>query len=339
MKLVSIIIPCFNEAKTITHLLEGLAEQTYPLDQIETIIADGFSTDGTRERIAEYKAEHPIQKIILIDNLPKTIPSGLNSAIHAAHGDYILRLDAHSIPAPDYIEGCVNDLENKKGDNVGGIWIIQPGNDGWIARSIAKAASSRLGVGDAGYRLNTASGEVDTVPFGAFKRNFLLELGGYNENLLTNEDYELNTRIRQHGGKVWLDNKIRSTYFARSTFSSLARQYWRYGFWKSQMIKSFPRTLRWRQALPPTFVLAILLTALISFFQPMFVFLLLTILFIYFFILTVFGGIISIKETYPAFIIGIPWSITIMHVCWGCGFLVGLITRPKKLEKTDKLDG
>ncbi len=144
-----------------------------------------------------------------------------------------------------------------RGDNVGGVWEIQPGATTWIARSIAVAAAHPLGVGDAMYRLAATASEVDTVPFGSFRRTLIEQIGGYNESLLTNEDYEFNTRIRQANGRVWLDPSIRSVYFARSTFKELVRQYWRYGYWKWRMLRHFPDTVRWRQALPPLFVLSL----------------------------------------------------------------------------------
>ena len=337
MNKVSIIIPCYNEEKTITKLLTGLYEQTYPHRSMEVIIADGLSTDDTRKRISDFREGHPDFTILVVDNTQKTIPSGLNLAIQAANGEYIVRLDAHSIPAVDYIEKCVTDLEKKLGDNVGGIWIIQPSNNSWIAESIAKAASSSIGVGNANYRLNSRSGEVDTVPFGSFRKTFLLNIGGFDETLLTNEDYELNTRIRKKGGKIWIDNSIRSTYFARPTFKKLASQYWRYGWWKAQMLKRYPNTIKWRQALPPLFVLDLVIILGLSIVQPIFLTLFFTLVFIYLLILVIYSWIIGIKNRKPAFIIGIPCAITIMHICWGSGLLTGIFTSPKKPKITDKL--
>ena len=337
MNIVSIIIPCYNEEKTITKLLFGLYEQTFPHSSMEIIIADGLSTDDTRKKITEFCENHPDFRILVIDNPQQTIPSGLNLAIHAATGEYIVRLDAHSVPAIDYIEKCVTDLEKNLGDNVGGIWIIQPSNNTWIAESIAKAASSSIGVGNANYRLNSRSGEVDTVPFGSFRKSYLLKVGGFDENLLTNEDYELNTRIRKNGGKIWLDNSIRSTYFARPTYKKLASQYWRYGWWKGQMLKRYPDTIKWRQALPPLFVLGLLIILGISIFQPLYLSLFFTIIFSYLLILVVYSWIIGLINRKPAFIFGIPCAIIIMHFCWGSGLLIGMVTQPQKARITDKL--
>jgi succinoglycan biosynthesis protein ExoA len=339
MNNVSIIIPCYNEEKTITKLLSGLYEQTLPHSSMEIIIADGLSTDDTREKIAEFCIDHPDLKILVIDNPQKTIPSGLNLAINAAKGEFIVRLDAHSIPAIDYIEKCVADLEKNLGNNVGGIWIIQPGNNSWIAESIAKAASSSIGVGNANYRLNSRSGEVDTVPFGSFRKSYLLSVGGFDENLLTNEDYELNSRIRKNGGKIWLDNSIRSTYFARPTFKKLASQYWRYGWWKAQMLKQYPNTIKWRQALPPLFVLGLVIILVLSIFQPLYLTLFFTIILSYILILFVYSWFVGLINRKPSFIFGIPCAIIIMHMCWGSGLLFGLFTRPQKSGITDKLVG
>jgi succinoglycan biosynthesis protein ExoA len=339
MNKVSIIIPCYNEEKTIAKLLTGLYKQTYPHQCMEIIIADGLSTDDTRKKIAEFSKELPDITIMVIDNPQKTIPSGLNFAIEAATGEYIVRLDAHSIPEIDYIEKCVAGLENNRGDNVGGVWIIQPSNSTWISESIAKAASSPIGVGNANYRLNSRSGEVDTVPFGSFRKSYLLDIGGFDENLQTNEDYELNTRIRKNGGKIWLDNSIKSTYFARPTYKKLASQYWRYGWWKAQMLKRYPDTIKWRQALPPFFVLGLVIILGLSIFQPFYLSLFFTIICSYILILQIYSWIIAFINRKPAFIFGIPCAIMIMHICWGSGLLIGMFTQPQKTKITDKLVG
>lgn len=338
MTLVSIIIPCYNEEKTVANLLSGLYRQTYPHSMMEILIADGMSIDETRKEIQSFADTHPDLPISVIDNTARTIPAGLNLAINAANGQYIIRLDAHSIPAVDYVEKCVTGLEKNLGDNVGGLWTIKPGNDGWAAASIAAAASLKLGVGDANYRLNSPSGEVDTVPFGSFRKDILQKMGGFDESLLTNEDYELNTRIRKNGGKIWLDNSIRSTYFARATFGRLAGQYWRYGFWKAQMLKRYPETIRLRQALPPLFVVGLLGLLFISFINSMFVFLFLTIFLSYLLILVISSWFVAVKNHRPAFIIGIPVAIMIMHLCWGSGLIIGLMASPKK-KTNNKVTG
>ena len=140
---------------------------------------------------------------------------------------------------------------------MGGIWDIQPQGKGWQARAIAAAAAHPFAVGDAYYRFTRAAQEVDTLPFGAFRKSLIERIGAFDEDLLTNEDYEFNVRLRKSGGRIWLDPAIRSVYFARSNLLDLARQYWRYGFWKVRMLRRHPNTIRWRQSLPPLFVLSL----------------------------------------------------------------------------------
>ena len=267
---VSIIVPCLNEEATIEFLLDAIRGQNFPLDQMEVVIADGMSKDRTREHIEAYQNKYPEIKIILVDNPKKIIPAGLNCAIKASNGEYIVRLDGHSIPDPDYVQKCVELLKAATGDNVGGLWIIQPPTGHWVARSIAVAAAHPIGVGDARYRYGQTAGYADTVPFGSFKRELFDKIGLFNEDLKTNEDYELNVRIQEAGGRIWFDPQIRSVYFSRSDFASLTKQYFRYGFWKLQMLTSFPKTLRWRQALPPLFVLALIFLLFTRFINPIY---------------------------------------------------------------------
>jgi glycosyltransferase involved in cell wall biosynthesis len=216
MPLISVIVPCYNEEGTIGFLLEAIRQQSYPSQELEVIISDGLSTDHTRDVVARFQDSHPELSIRIVDNALRNIPSGLNRAIEASQGRYVIRLDAHSIPAPNYIEKCVQILESGKGENVGGVWVIQSGDEDWISRSIAIAAAHPLGVGDARYRVGGEAHAVDTVPFGAFHRDLIDRIGPFDEYLLTNEDYEFNVRVRQAGGTVWFDPQIQSTYIARS---------------------------------------------------------------------------------------------------------------------------
>jgi glycosyltransferase involved in cell wall biosynthesis len=327
---VSVIVPCLNEEKTINLLLNALNLQTYPAHDFEIIIADGMSTDGTREKIQEYGSAHPELFIKLIENQKKTIPSGLNLALQDANGEIIIRLDAHSIPAKDYIEKCVSILDKTKAANVGGRWDIQPVAQTWMAKSVAAAASNPVGVGDAFYRYSETAGEVDTVPFGAYYKSTAQELNGYDESLLTNEDYELNTRIREQGGKIWFDPSIRSIYFARPTLKALAQQYYRYGYWKAQMIKRYPATIKWRQALPPLFILSIIFFAVISFLLKFGWIFLVAELTIYVVILGLFGIRDSFRSKNLGLVLGEPLAIATMHQCWGLGFLIGLFKVQRK---------
>ena len=325
MPKVSVIVPCYNEEKTIGLLLEAIFCQSFPRTDIEVVIADGLSTDRTRQVIADFQRSHAEMAILMVDNLRKTIPSALNSSIQASRGEYIVRLDAHSVPALDYVARCVAALDSGIGENVGGVWQIEPGGKGWIASSIAAAAAHPLGVGDALYRFTSRAGRVDTVPFGAFRRSLIDKIGYYDETLLTNEDYEFNARVREAGGIVWLDPAIRSVYFARPNLAALARQYFRYGFWKYRMLKRYPGTLRWRQALPPVFLLSLIVLALFSIFWSQARMGLVVEAGLYTSILLVAGLRLAQQRKDARYIIGIPLAIAAMHLTWGIGFLVSVV--------------
>lgn len=246
---LSVVIPCLNEAYRLPGLLNALAAQTRPPNEI--ILVDGGSSDGTPELTRQWAQRHPALTVRLLHNPHRHIPHALNLGITAAKGEVIVRLDGHALPTSDYLEGCVRVLQETGAALVGGAWVVRPGAPGAVAEAIALAVSSPLGAGDALYRLPGAQAQaVDTVPFGCFRRELWQRLGGYNESLLTNEDYEFATRVRRSGGRIWFDPRLQCEYFARSTFAELARQYWRYGWWKTQMLKRFPQSLRWRQAVP-----------------------------------------------------------------------------------------
>lgn len=332
MTLVTVIVPCYNEQATIGMLLDALYTQTFPRHEMEVIIADGLSEDDTRQEIEAFQLTHPQLIIKVVDNHQRNIPSGLNRAITASNGEYIIRLDAHSVPYPNYIERCVSALQSKLGENVGGVWEIKPSGEGWMARAIAAAVSHPLGVGDAYYRYTGSARPVDTVPFGAFRRDLIDRVGYFNETLLTNEDYEFNARIRQANGQVWLDPEIRSIYFARSSWSSLVRQYWRYGFWKGRMLLRYPHTLRWRQALPPFFVFSLITLALLSIGSPLARVLLVAETGLYCISLFIVGSLLAIKKQDLGMLGGVPLAIGSMHITWGAALLWSLISSPWKIH-------
>ena len=323
---VSIIVPCYNEQSTIRLLLEALLGQTFPRAEMEVIIADGLSRDGTREAISDFQTDFPDLDVRVVDNTRRSIPAGVNCAIQNSRGEIIVRLDAHSKPYPDYVQNCVDALEQGRGDTIGGVWEIHPGSPTWIARSIAVAAAHPLGVGDAFYRHTKVAAEVDTVPFGSFRRSLVDRVGYFDESLLTNEDYEFYVRVRNAGGRIWLDPAIRSVYFARSTLGQLARQYRRYGFWKWRMLRRYPKTLRWRQALPPLFVCSVLLLGFASIFIPLLGILLALELLLYFSIVLYAGLRASLRQRKAYLLPGLLLTIPIMHVSWGGGFLWSIIT-------------
>ena len=322
---VSVIVPCYNEEATIGFLLDAILQQSFPLDGIEVVIADGLSTDGTREVIDHFSRAHPNLNIRVVDNVKRIIPSAINTALEHARGDVIIRLDAHSIPHTNYIQRCIEVLEETGAANVGGAWEIKPATDTWAARSIAAAASHPLGAGDARYRFGGAVGEVETVPFGAFQRSWVEQVGRFDETLLTNEDYEYNYRLRQSGGMIWYDPSIRSIYFSRANLHSLMQQYLRYGYWKAIMLSRNPASLRWRQALPVLFILGILVLGLLAIWLPWSRLFLGLYLGIYLLVTIMVGLIEAIRHKDPGLVLGFPLALWTMHFSWGGAFLWALI--------------
>jgi glycosyltransferase involved in cell wall biosynthesis len=321
------VVPCYNEEKTIGLLLQAIYDQTYPRESMEILVADGGSTDDTRQRITDFGGSHPGARIRVVDNPKRSIPAGLNRAIQASQGSWIVRLDAHSIPDREYVARCVSALQQGLGELVGGVWDIRPRDQSWQARAIALAASNPLAVGDARYRYTRTAQEVETVPFGAFQRSLMERIGYFDESLQTNEDYEFNTRLRKSGGRIWLDPSIRSVYFARPNLRELARQYWRYGFWKVRMLRHHPGTLRWRQALPPLFVLSLTVLLLLTLFYSIAGWLFVIESSIYLTVLVLAGLHAAWKQRDLSLIAGIPLAVAIMHFAWGSAFLWSLIIR------------
>ena len=330
---VSIFIPCYNESSTIERLLKSLYEQSYPRSSIEVIVVDGMSTDDTRKKIKAFSDAHTDLSIRIIDNEKKFIPHALNKGLRTAKGDFLIRMDAHSIPAKNYVALCVQALKERKGDNVGGRWDIQPGNDSYAARSIAIATGHPLGSGGANYRSGNKACLVDTVPFGAFSKETLSRNGFFNEALLANEDYEWNTRLRMQGGKIWFDPAIRCQYFARKSYRTLSKQYFNYGYWKVAMLRLYPKTLRLRQVIPPIVVLIFFLGTVFSAIALLLGWNYLactTVVMVFIYCITLGLGTLLLYKDFPLYFLpGIILALMTMHLSWGSGFWLSLIASKK----------
>jgi glycosyltransferase involved in cell wall biosynthesis len=319
MPLVSVVVPCYNEEASIRQLLDALYAQTFRRDEMEVIIADGGSRDGTRAKIGAFQKAHPDLPVRVVVNPARNIPAGLNTGLRAAQGKWIVRLDGHSSPQPDYVARCVAALEAGRGAIVGGRWRILPRSAAWQARAIAAAAAHPLGAGDARYRIGGTAQAVDTVPFGAFEQALVARIGPFDETLLSNEDYEFNTRARLAGETVWFDPEICSQYLAAGSLAALARQYWRYGFWKARMLQRYPQTLRWRQLLPPVFVLGVLLLGLLALGIPLLRPVWLAGVGLYILVLAVGGVQAALKAHDWGLALGVPLALATMHWAWGLG--------------------
>ncbi len=247
---VSVLVPVLNEARHLARCLDCIFAQDYPPELMEVLVIDGGSTDGSRDIVAEYRHRHP--NLRLLNNPTGRIAAALNLGLQAASGDIVIRVDGHTFIAPDYVRRCVLALEVDGADAVGG--VLRPVGDNETGDVIAAVMAHPLGGGPAPFRQTQRRRWADTAYLGAWRRDTLLHLGGFNERLAANEDYELCYRLRRRGGRVLVDPHIRSWTVARSSLGQLWRQYVRYGFWKAQMLKEHPHSLRWRQIPAPLLV-------------------------------------------------------------------------------------
>jgi len=253
---VTTIIPMCNEERYITRCLDSVLTNDYQKGRLETLAIDGMSTDRSRDIVQDYANRYPF--LHLLDNPKRIVPAALNIGIREAKGEIIIRMDAHALYAPDYIRRCVELLETMEAANVGGLQRAV-GTD-YISKAIAIAITTPFGIGNAYFRYAEKEMSVDTVYLGAWRKSTLEALGGFNEEWVINEDYELNYRLRKAGGKILLSPKIRCWYYVRPSLTKLVQQYFRYGFWKVKTLVTYPDSLRWRQLSPPTLVVALLLS-------------------------------------------------------------------------------
>ena len=250
---ISIVSACRNERAHIQALLDCVLSQESLPDDWEVVIADGLSTDGTREIVAEYVAREP-RRVRLVENRDRYTASGLNAAIRVATGRIILRMDAHTIYAPDYVRTCVELLNATGAQNVGG--PARTITDGRLHTAIAAAYHSSFSSGGARFHDPDYEGWAETVTYGCWHRETLEQLGLFDESMIRNQDDELNLRLIRAGGRIWQSPRIVSWYQPRASLAGLFRQYYQYGFWKVAVIRKHRLPARWQQLIPGLFVLA-----------------------------------------------------------------------------------
>ena len=317
--IVSVVMPVYNEKKYIEKCIDSLLLQDYPKNNMEWIFVDGCSKDETVQLIESYKDKYP-SLIKIFSNPNKIVPYAMNIGIAAAKGKYIVRLDAHADYATDYISKCVYYLETTDAENVGG--VAETKSNGFMGNAIAKMLSSKFGVGNSQFRTNGESGYVDTVPFGAFKREVFSKYGGYDERLVRNQDNEMNFRIRKNGGKIYLANDIRLSYYCRDSISGISAMARKNGMWNIITMKLCPGSMGIRHFIPFAFVSSIIGLGLLGIFHWIFWMALAAEISLYLLLDIVFSikCASSVKEFF-ALIILFP----IFHIAYGVGSLVGII--------------
>ncbi|MBE0550335.1 MAG: glycosyltransferase family 2 protein [Rubrivivax sp.] len=257
--LVSIIVPCRNEAAHIdAFCVDALRQALPPPWQLELIVADGDSSDGTRARLQQLAAADA--RLCIVDNPARFVASGLNRALAVSQGSVVVRMDVHTRYATDYVAMCLAALQRSGADNVGGPWRAE-GLGGW-GRAIAAAFQSRWVAGGARSRDLGYEGEVDTVYLGCWQRASFERFGTFDETLVRNQDDEHNLRIVRGGGRVWQSAAIRSTYRPRDSLAALWRQWLQYGYWKPFVMKKHGQAAALRHRIPGLFVAALVLATL-----------------------------------------------------------------------------
>ena len=254
---ISVVIPCRNERRHICEFLDSLLTQDLDPDwQVEILVADGLSDDGTREVLRQYGQKAP--QVRMIDNPGRIVSTGLNAAIGAATGEVIIRMDAHTTYARDYIRECVRALQTSGAENVGGPWVAE--GRGLIGKAIAAAFRSPFCTGGGKAHDANYEGEVDTVYLGCWVRSVFDRVGLFDPQLVRNQDDEFNFRVRRSGGRIWQSPRIKSSYTPRASIAALFRQYLQYGFWKVAVIRKHRALASWRHVVPVLFVSSILLS-------------------------------------------------------------------------------
>jgi len=254
-KIVSVIVPIRNEERYIADCLRSLLQQTYPATSYEIIVLDGRSSDKSREIVDGLSRELP--HLYCVDNPAGTAPAAMNIGIRHARGEIIIRADGHNFYPENYIANCVQYLEQTGADNVGGPWLTMPANHTLGARLVAAMLSNPFGVGDSRFRISAKEGFVETVPFGAFRREVFDRVGMYNEKLVRNQDNELNARIRRAGGKIYQTPALQTTYHPVAGFFELLKQTYRNSQWHVFSVRENSHAMGLRHFVPAGFFICL----------------------------------------------------------------------------------
>lgn len=318
---VSIICPIYNEEKYIASCVKSIIDQDFDKENLELLLVDGMSTDKTRSIIGACQQEYPWIK--LLDNSERIVPPAMNMGIRKAKGKIIVRIDAHAEFPTNYVSELVKQLEILNADNVGGILETLPGKHTREARLVASAMSSPFGIGNAHYRIGHKTiREVDTVPFGVYRRDLFDKIGFFDEELPRNQDDEFNARLIKNGGRIFLIPHVVIRYFARDSIKKMRKMFYQYGLFKPLVNKKVGRPATIRQLFPPLFVLSIILGLILCFFNHIFVLIFFVALSVY----LVCGIIFGVKSTgkiVDAFLL--PYVFLNIHLAYGWGYWVGIV--------------
>lgn len=319
---ISVLIPTRNEEKYISTCLDSVIANDYPKELTEIFVVDGESTDNTRVIVEKYTSKFPNIKLLI--NKQKTVPFALNLGINESTGEFIIRLDAHSSIPTNYFSELIKFSEKYKSDNIGTCCITDVKNKNAKTNSIKKVLSHKFGVGNSYFRIGIIEPrEVDTVPFGCYRKEIFSKVGLFNENLTRNQDIELNKRIGKAGGKITLIPNVQSTYYARESYSEIAKNNFSNGLWNilTVYVTKNINSLSLRHFVPFLFLLSLILPLIgMIWFPPLSLITAVSLISYIIFLIIVSLGI-NDKTTNLLFIIK---SFIVLHFSYGFGSLVGL---------------
>ena len=316
----SIIIPIYNEEKYIKECLESIINSDINKEEIEVLLVDGGSTDKTTDIIKEYQKKYPYFKCLY--NPKKITPVAMNIGIKEAKGDYIFIISAHAFYPKNYFSKLIKNIKKLNADCVGGVLVTKVKNKTNTSNAIKNVLSDKLGVGSS-FRVGVNKiKEVDTVPFGCYKKEVFDKIGLYDERLVRNQDIELNKRLKKAGGKIYLVPDIKCVYFARETFKALAKNNFNNGLWNilTAYYTNSLSSLSFRHFIPLLFVLTLLISLILSIISVKFFYLFLAIFLTYFIIISIRSFQIKKDTTIFHQIV----AFLVLHFSYGIGSLVGI---------------
>jgi succinoglycan biosynthesis protein ExoA len=338
---VSVVVPCRNEIRHIRAFLDSVFHQELGQIDMEVLIADGMSDDGTRIVLREFERRFAVLRVI--DNPEQIASTGLNRAIREAKGEIIIRMDAHTVYALDYVHSCVEVLNETNADNVGGPALTRAA--GYFAQAIAHAFLTPFARGGAKFRDPRYEGPVDTVAYGCWRKSTLERIGMFDEKQVRSQDYELNARIVSCGGIVWQSPKITSWYWPRASLSGLFGQYFQYGFWKVAIIRKHRGFASWRNLVPGSCLLVgvVLLLCVAGasiggsvWWQKAF----LAAWFVLagsYFVASFVSAFSVAKRKGWSFLLFLPIVFAIYHLAFALGFLLALMYRPATWDRPNPM--
>ncbi|MEU5110320.1 glycosyltransferase family 2 protein [Streptomyces longwoodensis] len=317
---VSVIMPVLNEERHLRGAVQAILAQEYA-GEMEVVIALGPSTDRTDEIAAALVAEDP--RVHTVPNPTGRTPAALNAAIKASRHPVVVRVDGHGMLSPNYIATAVRLLEETGAQNVGGIMHAEGEND-W-EHAVAAAMTSRIGVGNAAFHTGGQAGPAETVYLGVFRREALEQQGGYNEEFIRAQDWELNFRIREAGGLIWFSPELKVSYRPRPSVRALAKQYKDYGRWRHVVARYHAGSINLRYLAPPTAVCVIAAGIVVGAVLTPWGFLVPG-----GYLAAIAAGSLPAGKGLPLMArLQIPVALATMHMSWGFGFL----TSPKSLAR------